>query len=152
MMQRLLLAATIGLFALACGGPAPAPAPAPMAAPAADHYTGHWRGLARISSDIPDAPQNMDITATITRGGVGGECGTIEYGSIGCSGVWRCVNSYDSPTMEIEETIRFGGGERCPPNSRIQLRATDDPNTLEFTYSGLRIQASGTLSRGDQGR
>lgn len=87
----------------------------------------------------------MDVEATITSGG--GQCGTIEYGAIGCSGVWSCSSRYDEPAMIIQETIRFGGAERCPSNARVELRATNDPNTLEFHYSSPQIQGTGTLSR-----
>lgn len=149
MPHRLATACLLSSLALAaCGGasePAPAPA-APAAQPSADHYSGHWRGVADITTSIPDAPSEMDIEATITPDG-GAQCGTIEYGSIGCSGVWSCTGGYDQPVMVIQETIRFGGQERCPANARVELRRTDDPNVLEFHYSSPRIQGTGTISR-----
>lgn len=148
LMRRISIAVPLLATALlaACGGrteEAPPPQVAPVVA--ADHYSGHWRGLARISSTIPNAPENMDISATMTQDAR--ECGTIEYGAIGCNGVWLCSNGFDSPSMTIEEQIRFGQGERCPGSARVELRTTNDPNRLEFHYSAPGIEASGTLSR-----
>ncbi len=147
MFNRLLLVCSIGSLVLGCGSD---PAPAPVVAPtpqAADYYSGHWRGLARVTSSLPDAPQQMDISMTITRDNPG-QCGSFEYGAIGCSGSWNCTSSFDSPSMIIQETVRFGG-ERCPPGAQVELRSTQDPNQIEFHYHNGGIQAMGTLSRGD---
>ncbi|HJL19917.1 MAG TPA: hypothetical protein RMH99_29910 [Sandaracinaceae bacterium LLY-WYZ-13_1] len=139
-------ASLLALVLAACGGSseeAPPPAtPAPQ--PAADHYTGHWRGLADITSTVPDAPSEMGVEATIVQGG--GQCGTFEYGSIACSGVWMCTSSYDAPTMRIEERVRYGN-ERCPDGARVELSPTDEPDQLLFRYTGPQIQATGTLER-----
>ena len=147
-MSRLapLLALALAIPLAACGSrqeeaPPPATAPPPQAV---DHYSGHWRGVANITSDIPDAPPTMDINTTITAGG--GQCGSIEYGAIGCSGMWICTSSFDAPVMVIDEQIRYGA-ERCSPNARVELRATDDPNVLEFHYSSPRVQGTATLER-----
>ncbi|MGE0785456.1 MAG: hypothetical protein AB7S26_07200 [Sandaracinaceae bacterium] len=133
------------LVSVACGSRQEpvqeAPPPQPVAV---DHYTGHWRGVANISTDLPNAPPTMDIETTITAGG--GVCGSIEYGAIGCSGVWSCTSSYDAGVMIIEETIRYGQ-ERCPTNARVELRQTADPDRLEFHYNGVRIQGSAVLER-----
>ena len=142
------LLAVVAFGAVACGSasePAPPPAtPAPQPA-AQDHYSGHWRGVARITTSMPDAPSEMGIEATIAGGG--GRCATIEYGAIGCSGVWTCTSAYDAPVMVIQETIRFGQEERCPTNARVELRRTEDPDVLQFRYSSPVIQGEGTLSR-----
>jgi len=148
MLNRLLLVCAIGSLMLACGSdPAPAPVVAPPPQAAVDHYSGHWRGLARVSSTLPNAPQQMDISMTITANNPG-QCGSFEYGAIGCSGVWNCASSFDSPTMTIQETVRVGQ-ERCPPNAQVELRSTQDPSQIEFHYRNGGIQASGTLQRGD---
>lgn len=134
------------LLAAACGSsqeeaPPPQTAPPPQAV---DHYSGHWRGVANITTDLPDAPPTMDIETTITPGG--GQCGSIEYGAIGCSGMWHCTSSYDAPVMVIQEQIRYGQ-ERCPTNARVELRTTSNPDQLEFHYSSARIQGTATLER-----
>jgi len=132
---------------VACGSseaPPPQVAPTPQAV---DHYSGHWRGLARVTSAIPDAPQQMDVSATITANNPG-QCGSFEYGAIGCSGTWNCVSSFDSATMQLQETVRFGG-ERCPNGATVSLQATQDGNQIVFTYQNAGISATGTLQRDD---
>ncbi len=150
MTKRLVLMCALGASLLgACGSreaPPPVVAPPPQAV---DHYSGHWRGLARVSSTLPGAPQQMDVSMTITANNPG-QCGSFEYGAIGCSGVWNCLSSFDSPAMELQETVRFGG-ERCPQGAAVSLRATDNPNQLYFSYRNAAIAAEGTLQRGDMG-
>ncbi len=146
MSTRLSLILPCALVLLAACGSSEAPPPQtpPPAPVAVDHYSGAWRGVANITTDLPDGPPTMDINTTITSDG--GICGSIEYGAIGCSGVWRCTSSYDSNVMIIEEEIRYGQ-ERCPSAARIELRTTNDPDVLEFHYSSPRIQGTATLQR-----
>jgi len=152
MFERLSYVVACGLvagaasLASACGGSseeAPPPQTAPPPA-AVDHFSGHWRGVATITTDLPEAPPTMDISTTITPGG--GQCASIEYGAIGCSGMWSCTSSFDSNVMIIDEQIR-DGQERCPSHARVELRATDDPDRLEFRYQSPRIQGTATLER-----
>lgn len=150
MKNRILLSCllgTLGLAASACGSsPPPAQAPPPPVV-VADHYSGHWEGAARVSAAIAGAPENMDIVAVLVEGG-GAQCGTIEYSHAGCSGVWSCNGTnYGGDTLQISETIRFGG-ERCPTGANVELRRTTDPNVLEFRYSHAGgIQAVGQINR-----
>lgn len=147
-MARTHLVCVLSCFvvaAAACGGseaPPPEVAPAPVAV---DHYTGHWRGLAAVTSSLPDAPSQMDVSVTIVNEG---QCGSFEYGAMACSGHWICNSSFDSPSMMITENVRYGG-ERCPNGAQIELRATNDPDTLEMIYRSAGISATGTLSRHD---
>jgi len=112
---------------------------------ATDNFSGHWRGLADVTSALPNAPTQMDVSTTIVNGT---QCGSFEYGAIACSGVWTCNSSFNAPTMEISETVRYGD-ERCPTGARVELRQTNDPNQLQFIYQSAGISATGTLSRGD---
>ena len=147
-MNRIPLVCLIPLFVLAAAacGSSPAPAPAPVAAQAAaDYYTGHWRGLADLTSPIPDAPSQMDISVTIVNDG---QCGSFEYGALACSGVWTCNSRFDASAMSITETVRYGA-ERCATGARVELRATDDPNQLQIIYQGAGVTATGTLQRND---
>lgn len=109
-----------------------------------DNFSGHWRGMANITTSIPDAPTQMGISTTIT--GEAGQCASIEYGAMGCSGFWSCTSDYSADTMVIQESIRFGH-ERCPDGARIELRRTNDPNVLEFHYTSPAIQGHGEISR-----
>jgi hypothetical protein len=87
----------------------------------------------------------MDIVAVIaSQRSV--ECGTIEYSSIGCSGVWDCTTSPDGMVLTVRESIRYGA-ERCPPGANVELRATNDANVMEFRYSSPAIQGTGTIHR-----
>ncbi|MCA9610957.1 MAG: hypothetical protein KC619_35430 [Myxococcales bacterium] len=150
MTKRLVLvSALLGASLLtACGSREEAPPPVVAPPPqAVDHYSGHWRGLARVSSSLPGAPQQMDVSMTVTADNPG-QCGSFEYGAIGCSGVWNCLSPFDAPTMDLQETVRFGG-ERCPQGAQVFLRATDNPNQLFFSYRNAAIAAEGTLERGD---
>ncbi len=149
MTKKIVLACALGASLLACGSREEAPPPVIVPARVVDHYSGHWRGLARISSTLPGAPQQMDVSMTITADNPG-QCGSFEYGSIGCSGVWNCMSGFDSPTMDLQETIRFGG-ERCPSGAVVSLRATDNPDQIYFSYRNAAIAAEGTLNRGDMG-
>ena len=131
----------------ACGGhqeEAPPPAAPPPAQPVAYDWTGHWEGAADLTTAIEDAPEEMDIVAVLTDDSA--RCGTIEYGSIGCSGEWTCTGGGDGQSMIIQENIRFGA-ERCPPGARVELRRTGDPNVLEFHYSSPAITAHGQINR-----
>lgn len=148
MLNRILIVCALSALMLACGSREEAPPPQTAPPPqAVDHYSGHWRGLVQVTSTLPDAPSQMDVSATITANNPG-QCGSFEYGAIACSGVWNCLSSFDSSVMEVQETVRYGG-ERCPNGSRAELRATNDPNVLEFHYSNAAIQAHGTVQRED---
>ena len=145
MSTRLSLFAA--LLLVACGSSEAAPPPqtaAPVQAAPSDHYSGHWRGLAEVTSAMPNAPTEMDIDATIVDGG--GQCGTFEYGAIGCSGTWTCTSGFGQPSLIGQESVRFGH-ERCPQGGRVELRATNDPNVLEFHYTNAGITAHGRLNR-----
>lgn len=141
-----VLVAALTLVAAACGGRQEVAVVAPVAAPAqVERFNGHWEGAAQITSAIPNAPAEMDIVAVIgNQRSV--ECGTIEYSSIGCSGVWDCTTSPDGLVLTVRESIRFGA-ERCPPGANVELRATNDPNMMEFRYSSPAIQGQGTIHR-----
>ncbi|MCB9596750.1 MAG: hypothetical protein H6719_28770 [Sandaracinaceae bacterium] len=151
MLNRFVYACALGALLFACGSREEAPPPRVAPPPqVVDHYSGHWRGLARVQSTLPGAPQQMDVSMTITANNPG-QCGSFEYGSIGCSGVWNCLSSFDSPQMDLQETVRFGG-ERCPQGAQVLLRATDNPRQIFFSYRNAAIAAEGTLERGDMGR
>lgn len=142
-----LVLCAMGALLVACGGSEPPP---PVAAPppqVVDNYSGHWRGLVQVTSTIPNAPQQMDVSATITANNPG-QCGSFEYGAIACSGAWNCVSGFGDAVMQIQETIRFGQ-ERCPNGAQVELRTTADSRQLEFHYTSSAIQAHGTLQRGD---
>ena len=144
-----LLVPSVLFLIVACGGSdPPPPQAAPVAAPppAADYYTGHWRGLAQINSTLPNAPSQMDVSVTIVNDAA--QCGSFEYGALGCSGVWTCNSAYSDQVMELTETVRYGG-ERCPNGARVQLRATNDPDQIELFYENTGISAHGTLQRND---
>ncbi|HHH30708.1 MAG TPA: hypothetical protein ENK57_20525 [Polyangiaceae bacterium] len=146
MAQRLLLIGALSSLMFACGSdPAPVVTVAPQQVN--DYYSGHWRGQARVTSSLPDAPTQMDISATITANDPG-HCGAFEYGAIGCSGMWSCSSNFGADTMVLQETVRIGM-ERCPNGAQVELRATQNPNQLEFHYRNAGIQATGTLERGD---
>ncbi len=149
MLNRLVLACAFGATLLACGSREAPPPRVVVATQAVDHYSGHWRGLARVSSTLPGAPQQMDVSMTITQNNPG-QCGSFEYGAIGCSGVWNCLSAFDSAQMDLQETVRFGG-ERCPQGATVMLRATDNPQQIFFSYRNAAIAAEGTLQRGDMG-
>lgn len=140
-----LLVALLSLTAAACGGRVEeAPPPQPVVVAPANNFEGHWEGVARIATPIPNAPQEMDIVAVISDEHVV-QCGTIEYSSAACSGAWSC-GANDGNSLSIQETIRYGM-ERCPSGANIQLNTTNDPDVLDFTYSSPQIQARGTIHR-----
>lgn len=144
MTNRLATALTLSTLLAACGG-AREEAPPPQAPPPmAYDWTGHWEGAADLTTAIENAPEEMDIVAVVVDDSA--QCGTIEYGSIGCSGTWTCTGSPDDQTMIVQENIRFGQ-ERCPTGARVELRRTADPNVLEFHYSSAAIQAHGQINR-----
>ena len=147
MTNRILLVCALGASLLACGSRQEPPPRQVVVAQRADYYSGHWRGLARVSSSLPGAPQQMDVTLTITQDNPG-QCGTFEYGAIGCSGVWQCMSAFDAPSMELQEQVRFGH-ERCPNGAQVSLRQTNDPTQLIFSYRNAAIAAEGTVSRTD---
>lgn len=147
-MTRQHLVCLIPCFAIAaaaCGG-SEAPPPQTVAPVAAvDHYSGHWRGLAAITSSLPDAPTQMDVSVTIVNDG---QCGSFEYGALACSGGWTCNSRFDAPSMMITENVRYGA-ERCPNGAQVELRATNNPDQLEMIYRSAGISATGTLTRND---
>ncbi|MEC7523575.1 MAG: hypothetical protein VYE22_27080 [Myxococcota bacterium] len=145
MSTRLSLFAA--LLLVACGSSEAAPPPqtaAPVQAAPSDHYSGQWRGLADVTSTLPNAPEEMDIVATIVNDSA--QCGTFEYGAIGCSGTWTCTSGFGQTSMVVQESVRFGH-ERCPQGGRVELRATNDPDVLEFHYTNAGISAHGQLNR-----
>ena len=148
-MNRISIICLVSCFAIAAAacGSAPPPQAVYVAPAAVDNFSGHWRGLADLTSVIPNSPTQMDVSTTIVNDG---QCGSFEYGAIACSGSWSCGSTFDSQVMVITETIRYGN-ERCPNGARVELRTTNDPNQLQFIYQSAGVSATGTLNRGDSG-
>lgn len=65
-------------------------------------FIGRWQGMGR-QSDGTSWPMLLELTSTKS-----GPCGAVNYLSLGCQGIWHCVEGFDGKTLRATEQITVG--------------------------------------------
>jgi hypothetical protein len=117
----------------------PASAEPPPAAHG-DPLIGSWRGIG-----VQDDNQTWEIAVTIRSTEVG-ECATVQYPGIPCSGVWNCTEHTRDGDLLAQEKILQGRGV-CIDNGTMTMRVTS-AGTLDWSWEGGGgVHARATLRR-----
>jgi hypothetical protein len=116
------------------------PAAEPPGRVAGNPFLGRWTGIGE-----QDDQETWEMVVTI-RSTDAGQCATVEYPGIPCSGIWECAGLSADGQLGASERLVEGRG-RCIDNGTMTMRVTSD-DTLDWSWEGGGgVHAHATLQR-----